>query len=509
MLSDAADLERDFEERNQRSIKVEIVQGDEREQSVAPLARAFGKRVVFFRTEDRMGRVLQKQASNETNDSPDRRTEADRGDGRTVPATDAGAAAGNQTARGTAEDQADQAVITPEETAEYREIEARYFNPDGTEKPGARLAPNGKLSNLNKRQWIQVRTASFKKWFGDWMLDTVKAATIDAGSRQFNGDRQRAVEWVTKPENKIIGNHENDDTGMSIGVTTRILERKAVSGKAASKSDNEADHYELLRVLPDIIKHAKWVQNTADKDGDTNIAGIHRFVAHALVNGESYAVKLTVKEYTDTSLGNRFYTHELVEIAMPSVVTPERSANMASNLRKTDGIHYNFTVGSLVDAVNSKDAALGNPLSFDRQPVSKVVDENGEPLVVYHQDTSGNVLYLGGRANWVDTPLKGSWGTKGDTAYSLKAEDRFIVESEAIQGLRKELVSYDKREIKAGSIIEDTPGGTGFDLVRSIAERLGRSVDFYRAAEESLLLPQGAVVPGRPEILINRRTAYP
>lgn len=29
-------------------------------------------------------------------------------------------------------------------------------------------APNGKASNLNEKQWIQVRTKAFKDWFGDW-----------------------------------------------------------------------------------------------------------------------------------------------------------------------------------------------------------------------------------------------------------------------------------------------------------------------------------------------------
>ena len=29
-------------------------------------------------------------------------------------------------------------------------------------------ALNGKASNLNEKQWIQVRTKAFKDWFGDW-----------------------------------------------------------------------------------------------------------------------------------------------------------------------------------------------------------------------------------------------------------------------------------------------------------------------------------------------------
>jgi hypothetical protein len=28
--------------------------------------------------------------------------------------------------------------------------------------------PNGKASNLNEKQWLQIRTKAFKDWFGDW-----------------------------------------------------------------------------------------------------------------------------------------------------------------------------------------------------------------------------------------------------------------------------------------------------------------------------------------------------
>ena len=36
-------------------------------------------------------------------------------------------------------------------------------------------APNGERTNLNERQWLQVRTPEFKRWFGDWE----KAARIE------------------------------------------------------------------------------------------------------------------------------------------------------------------------------------------------------------------------------------------------------------------------------------------------------------------------------------------
>jgi hypothetical protein len=37
-------------------------------------------------------------------------------------------------------------------------------------------APNGKDTNLNEKQWLQVRTPNFKKWFGDWENDPEEAS---------------------------------------------------------------------------------------------------------------------------------------------------------------------------------------------------------------------------------------------------------------------------------------------------------------------------------------------
>lgn len=49
--------------------------------------------------------------------------------------------------------------------AEIAEIVAKA-KADGTYMK----APNGKPSKLNPRQWAQVRTKAFKRWFGNWEL---------------------------------------------------------------------------------------------------------------------------------------------------------------------------------------------------------------------------------------------------------------------------------------------------------------------------------------------------
>lgn len=46
------------------------------------------------------------------------------------------------------------------------------------DKEGKLLAPNGKPSNLTKRQYAQVRTKAFKDWFGDWENDPTNASKV-------------------------------------------------------------------------------------------------------------------------------------------------------------------------------------------------------------------------------------------------------------------------------------------------------------------------------------------
>ncbi len=39
-------------------------------------------------------------------------------------------------------------------------------------------APNGKETNLNEKQWVDVRTKQFKEWFGDWENDAENASKV-------------------------------------------------------------------------------------------------------------------------------------------------------------------------------------------------------------------------------------------------------------------------------------------------------------------------------------------
>ena len=68
----------------------------------------------------------------------------------------------------------DRSVRSSKEMDEERlEIE-RKAKSDGTWLK----APNGKRTNLNERQWVDVRTKNFKEWFGDWENDPENASKI-------------------------------------------------------------------------------------------------------------------------------------------------------------------------------------------------------------------------------------------------------------------------------------------------------------------------------------------
>lgn len=76
---------------------------------------------------------------------------------------------------------------------------------DEAEKNGTLgLAPNGKPSNLNIRQWAQVRTKAFIDWFGDWINDPANASKIVDENGEplvvYHGSRANVIKSFNIPE---------------------------------------------------------------------------------------------------------------------------------------------------------------------------------------------------------------------------------------------------------------------------------------------------------------------
>ena len=58
------------------------------------------------------------------------------------------------------------------------EEEQEILNNAPRNSEGKLLAPNGKVSNLTEKQYAQVRTKAFKRWFGDWENDPANASKV-------------------------------------------------------------------------------------------------------------------------------------------------------------------------------------------------------------------------------------------------------------------------------------------------------------------------------------------
>ena len=65
-------------------------------------------------------------------------------------------------------------------------------------------APNGQATNLNEKQWAQVRTRAFRDWFGDWENCPDEASKV----RDANGD----LWWCIMEAEKTFTNSSGGQT---------------------------------------------------------------------------------------------------------------------------------------------------------------------------------------------------------------------------------------------------------------------------------------------------------
>ena len=86
-----------------------------------------------------------------------------------------------------------QDILANDFNKEYQEILAKA--PRDSE--GRLLAPNGKPSNLTERQYAQVRSKAFKKWFGNWENNPENASkVVDENGEPlvvYHGTREKGI----------------------------------------------------------------------------------------------------------------------------------------------------------------------------------------------------------------------------------------------------------------------------------------------------------------------------
>ena len=225
-------------------------------------------------------------------------------------------------------------------------------------------APNGKPTNLTERQWVQVRTRAFIEWFGDWE----KAARIEKLRKSkplvvSGNDYQGKYELNPKSATRYVldnlrGNYVNLDTGETIRISRKGAEK-------VMKHDAESEaHLKSAAYIPQMIGNAVFITEEANTKEKTGFDSYRYYVLGLRMGSVDYTAKLVV----GVKDGEAYYDHALTEIEKNSL------------LESIDPINTGFA--NKEDAVSAvKDKRL---LSLLQTNSSKVVDENGEPRVVYH-----------------------------------------------------------------------------------------------------------------------------
>lgn len=211
-------------------------------------------------------------------------------------------------------------------------------------------APNGQPTNLTEDQWLAVRTPAFKAWFGDWEAEYRKQENIERGTR--------AVDEVLRTRQDVPKAMFRSETG---GIDF-------VYGKEGAPSKKYAGGYGIAHILakhgqaavdmiPTVIAKGKATQKHNDRIR-FNYAGYTAVVRLDFDGNQKTWLVTNFEKYANKK----------------DSLTAEVFARSADD---PDGAHS--TVGgnlSLGFTIPQEEA--------NSQAVSKVVDENGEPLVVYH-----------------------------------------------------------------------------------------------------------------------------
>jgi hypothetical protein len=256
------------------------------------------------------------------------------------------------------------------------EIDGKPIAPAVRDNQGRLLAPNGQPSKLNERQWHQVRTSEFKAWFGDWeaaasefiyqrsspiIVDTKYggdlASVRTAALADYHAMRKANREGLKAPA--LNGKTQHGEQGLV------LLESNE---KFASKTGDKRK-FQIIGKLVELLNNAVWYGFEPPKKASQlgNVAGYHYLVSKAKIDGLTFDVAFAVREDNN---GNFHHNHTLYresEAQAPWVALEEGSqvANTA--------------------VIASDDLSLYRPRpKINTEGISKVVDENGEPLVVYH-----------------------------------------------------------------------------------------------------------------------------
>lgn len=251
-------------------------------------------------------------------------------------------------------------------------------------------APNGQPTNLNERQWFQVRTKAFKNWFGDWeksarieKLRKAKPVEITGKEVKPSDDLKQYKKNASEYGKTLQGLYVNKDTGKEIQ-----LQRGRKNGginEVLQHDYKNAEHLQSIAAIPAIIENSVYIdtQDNTDLFKNPGVREYQYYVCGLKIGSEDYTVRATIAV---DNKGDRYYDHKLTQVEKGKLLDLiENQAALNNGFGATPDTKSTTTFSGYKDT---------NLISLLQNDSSKVVDENGEPLVVYHGTNNDKTIRI-------------------------------------------------------------------------------------------------------------------
>jgi len=247
------------------------------------------------------------------------------------------------------------------------------------------LAPNGKASNLNHAQWYAVRTATFKKWFGDWE-SAAEIAQIENNLQSFISTLDSAVK---ESREDIFKRYGNDLKPIAFIPKKYLLYLKgtAIDNRIYTGLGYFIDH--AVNSHPDIKKSdyeniQDIIQNNDEVINDNRLNDRTGEERNNLIFVKKYDKFLNLVVSLETNNDGLILLHKSLHYSKKNLypnlkrVQDESSVDGVPTINTADKSTF---AGSL--SAPDDNNIIGNFIGrVNPDSVSKVVDENGEPKPV-------------------------------------------------------------------------------------------------------------------------------
>lgn len=243
-------------------------------------------------------------------------------------------------------------------------------------------APNGKSTRLTERQWTQVRTRAFKNWFGNWEAN----AEIEAmQSRIGEWLSKENLEWAEgKSRSQIVEKFGNKPQPVAyipekfLSVLDENLTDNRVYSGRGYFIDHAVNHHpgiaaEKYRLIQDTLSDPDEIKAIEGK-GKKSVVFVKQFDRYNAV-----VIELEKSDEGKIIWHKSFYDQKKKPYANKGIRLFESSEGGVSSIIRTGEPAH----GSILPALGDTSKIQTNIVSPNNN-VSKVVDENGEPLVVFH-----------------------------------------------------------------------------------------------------------------------------